>query len=104
VADSFYQGQVTFTCFSKQPVNAYHPAFTAMRDPLWRGGNGISLAEFGKCCKQRYIVVVARTPPQSMGWDLCICLWSDHREQARILTAEPTWAADVSEESGRDNE
>ena len=23
VADSFYQGQVTFTCFSKQPVNAY---------------------------------------------------------------------------------
>ena len=25
VADSFYQGQVTFTCFSKQPVNAYSP-------------------------------------------------------------------------------
>jgi hypothetical protein len=27
VADSFYQGQVTFTCFSKQPVNAYRVWF-----------------------------------------------------------------------------
>jgi hypothetical protein len=45
VADSFYQGQVTFTCFSKQPVNAYRtfdwlkpgwdPDQTYWVDDLW---------------------------------------------------------------------
>jgi len=60
VADSFYQGQVTFTCFSKQPVNAYGPDSAEKLSSLNIPVNTLGLLEHTITHRGDYSLVIRR--------------------------------------------